>query len=448
MKNNQIIQETINNMPEGVAILIFGYKVALKMINEVAVAYSGYDWKTFNTRFQDEILLLVHPDDRDRLVKAVMASFSRNRILKGDFRIVRWDGSIGRLHVRARMIEKNKEHRLVYCTFSDITKDFKLERELAKKQHFIRQQYVFLDHLYQSVPCGIVQCSCDNHPRILNMNKAAYKILGYGKKGFSWDSNRRDWMRSVASEDQNQLAGQIEVVLKEKRETTFECRLLKQDGALIWVSGSMNVLSKPGGGWVMQLVFLDATWAKQQENRLRAEAEQLMKKTERECLTGLLNRRAFEEKVNGALAENEWRHGAFYVLDIDDFKAINDYLGHAKGDLALKYVADVLRDYFDAEDYIARLGGDEFVIFAPKIETEYLALLSGTQICDAMEEWEENGDGISLSVSIGMAITPQHGMRFDLLYHHADLALYDAKKKGKNMCQLYYPDFMTEMKRD
>ncbi len=163
----------------------------------------------------------------------------------------------------------------------------------------------------------------------------------------------------------------------------------------------------------------------------------MMEKAQRDPLTGLYNRSAFIELLSAALTERENAKdskelAAFLIVDIDDFKQVNDTRGHAYGDEVLVQLGIHLRELFRKTDIIGRLGGDEFAVFLPHIPNEELVLSKGLSICRLLLESAGN-----LTLSVGAAIVPWHGTTFEELYANADAALYRAKQNGKSSCCIF-----------
>lgn len=164
-----------------------------------------------------------------------------------------------------------------------------------------------------------------------------------------------------------------------------------------------------------------------------AQRTQLERKASQDALTGILNRAAIEDLLNQYLMEH--KDGVFLLMDLDNFKMVNDTLGHMEGDKVLKQFADILDVSFRTEDLKARLGGDEFVVFLP-------AHISKEKLLDQLEEFMKEVDGqmfsnyrsLNLSVSIGAAYVSLGSCNFEALYQEADVAMYAAKKAGKNQC--------------
>lgn len=152
-------------------------------------------------------------------------------------------------------------------------------------------------------------------------------------------------------------------------------------------------------------------------------------------LTGLANRTLFQERLRQAIARAK-KHGhkvAVFLLDIDYFKQINDTVGHANGDLLLAVVGQRLYSSVRESDTVARMGGDEFVIVMPDFRTVEDVERSGRQIIrNVSQPVEVSGRGISLTVSVGIAIYPQGGSTDEELLRNADTAMYSVKNEGRN----------------
>lgn len=161
----------------------------------------------------------------------------------------------------------------------------------------------------------------------------------------------------------------------------------------------------------------------------------LIDRSQRDSLTGLFNRISLEEMIQDRLDNTEGHLGAFYLIDIDSFKQINDTYGHERGDWVLKQIAVILLSHFPSESIIGRLGGDEFVAFIPDCHTQSKAISLGTSFCNAVEA--DSNLGIPCTCSAGLYINEGEHVRFGLLYQNADLALYRAKERGKNQCIVF-----------
>jgi diguanylate cyclase (GGDEF)-like protein len=152
-------------------------------------------------------------------------------------------------------------------------------------------------------------------------------------------------------------------------------------------------------------------------------------------LTGLANRRLLTDRMSMALVHARRNKSAMAVvyLDLDGFKEINDMLGHGAGDVLLKMVAGRLVATVREEDTVARLGGDEFIIALWHISgTNYAAKVALKVIEAVSQPYDIEGHTVSITTSAGVGIYPSHGEDADTLIKSADLALYEAKRAGKN----------------
>jgi len=163
-----------------------------------------------------------------------------------------------------------------------------------------------------------------------------------------------------------------------------------------------------------------------------------------DSLTQLPNRQLLNEHLQQAIkrATREKSHFTLMFLDLDEFKTVNDFLGHSSGDKLLQMVADRLRNTLRKDDTIARLGGDEFIILqAPSDENEALhsrATLIATKMLAALSPlYTIDKQEIHISASIGIVTFPNDGIDIDTLLKNADSAMYLAKKEGRNNFQFY-----------
>jgi diguanylate cyclase (GGDEF)-like protein len=159
-----------------------------------------------------------------------------------------------------------------------------------------------------------------------------------------------------------------------------------------------------------------------------------------DSLTNLFNRRRFLEELKSRLAETRrfGTPGALVFLDMDNFKYVNDTLGHHKGDELLMKFASLLRDRMRETDVLARLGGDEFAIILPRTGREQALLISEhfmKYVRDSVGP--DLGDTCRVTISIGIALFPEHGSDAETLLMYADMAMYRAKEEGRNRVCLY-----------
>ena len=198
-----------------------------------------------------------------------------------------------------------------------------------------------------------------------------------------------------------------------------------------------------GSGPLLVGVISDITEYKQAEARI-------LRMAQHDALTGLANRLLLTEWLEKALLRGTNGGGWFAImlLDLDDFKEINDTFGHATGDMLLRCVANRLRYTLRDSDLIARLGGDEFAIIVQvKNGREECAALAA-KIIDALAEPTKLGDhSIATLASIGIAIAPQDGNTVDAILKNSDVALYHAKSEGRNTFRFFSSELDLQHQR-
>ncbi len=210
-----------------------------------------------------------------------------------------------------------------------------------------------------------------------------------------------------------------------------ETGVISQSDNYLWYKMRINTIVQQNTGEVISLFTIDEI-----EKEKQAELS-LRKKAETDPLTGSYNREAFATKVTEHLVNGE--HGVLYMFDLDNFKGINDNMGHAAGDKVLKEVYAKTTAIFREQDLVSRIGGDEFLVFLHGTTKETMIKKKAYQICSDLNKTyhAENGVEIEISCSIGISIAPKDGSDFDTLFSAADISMYHSKSVGKNTFTIY-----------
>ena len=235
------------------------------------------------------------------------------------------------------------------------------------------------------------------------------------------------------------------IFLTADNDTETETRCFKEGAIEFIAKPFVPEVMRSRIGRALELEELRCSLAERLEQKTR-EVSDIKNKSCQDALTGLWNRVYTEAAVNKMIAQEA--KGTLMMIDLDNFKAINDNYGHIEGDRVLKMFADTLRDFSGEEDILCRIGGDEFVVFykdlTSKSEIGSRAADIISDLCDKLEQckFETNS-----SVSIGIAQAPEDAAEFNRLYNCADKALYYVKQNGKNSYHFFSDKLQTEKKR-
>ncbi len=192
-----------------------------------------------------------------------------------------------------------------------------------------------------------------------------------------------------------------------------------------------------------ELRFLGRMWVYEDITKERQTAEQLIYLAERDSLTGLYNRRRFQDELARFIVDSDRRksQGALMFFDLDEFKYINDTFGHGAGDAMLIRIAGEVGKLIRRNEIFSRLGGDEFAILMPEANRQEIEALA-ERIVRAVAQipFRFDAQNLRLTASLGIALYPESADNGEDLIAHADAAMYQAKGAGKNAWRIYRPD--------
>ncbi len=356
----------------------------------------------------------VHPDDAEQYGRMVADALRTGGTITADHRVVRPDGQVRHVHGTAEVhLDAGGHPSLIHGSAQDVTERVLFERELQASQEQFRQ-------ILASSPIGLALV--DVHGRFTRVNDALCRILGWTEGellGVSFPSiTHPDDLAEDAVLQARQAAGEIETFQLDKR-------FRHADGQWIWVSLHVALVRDAAGApmhYIGQIVDID-------ERRRRA--EQLASQALTDPLTGLANRRAWEQSLREQLDRVHEGTGclAVSILDLDYFKVFNDTYGHPVGDELLTSTAHAWTAYLrDAcpTATLARIGGEEFALALPDTPADHARIVVRAMLALV---------GRDQTVSAGLTFAVQTDEP-NTLMTRADAALYSAKHLGRNRCEM------------
>jgi diguanylate cyclase (GGDEF)-like protein/PAS domain S-box-containing protein len=277
---------------------------------------------------------------------------------------------------------------------------------------------------------------------MIYFNEGLTKTLGYGnEERFEYST----FMNIIHPNDRLRLNNDIETIIS-GRTLYFQCefRIKTRMGCFKWVLCTGKGLKNIDGNIDKIIGSLsDITERKESE-------EKLLKLVYYDNLTGLQNKALFEEKLDNVLIEanNTGKQGSILFIDLDDFKKVNDSLGHDYGDQLVKLTAQMLMLTVGQHDEVFRFGGDEFIILHPQSEDAISDAELAKKILDIFVNPFEIGEKqIYVSAGIGISSYPNDGIEVSTILKNADAAMYEAKRTGKNAYYFYNKKAISEIIR-
>jgi diguanylate cyclase (GGDEF)-like protein/PAS domain S-box-containing protein len=313
-----------------------------------------------------------------------------------------------------------------------------LEEALFQRAEADSRYRVLVERVPAAVYIDVADPSVSDGGRLAYMSPQIEAILGYPSDAFLADQEL--WPRSIHPDDRESAILAYADHWATDAPLRADYRMIARDGSIVWIHDEAYAMTEggPAGRRVSQGLLVNTT----DQKRLEA---QLVHDALHDSLTGLANRVLFADHVERALASR--RRGrtkvALLFLDLDNFKVVNDTLGHRAGDQLLIEVACRLSDTIRAGDVAARQGGDEFTVLLDRVNGVEEAAASAERLATALRRPVElEGLTIMIGVSIGIALAGDEDSA-DGLLSHADAAMYEAKAQGKARHTVFDPSMHT-----
>lgn len=409
-----------------------GHLISLVQIEDVnqatLVLFGARDLKHLRDNFQ-QILDNEHAHRAFR--ELVIAMWQGEESFSAEVYYKTLDG--GDLHaiISSPLWPCEEKMRCVPVSLQDITALKKAEQSLAASENRYRVLFEKSRDAILIIEDGVfVEC-----------NDATRKMLGYANRAellqthpsqlsppFQPDGSRSD-----------EKAERMMAIALEHGSHRFEWDHQRANGEVFPVDVLLTTFEQDNGKRIIHTVWRDITLQKQQRERIQYQAHY-------DSLTGLPNRFLALDRLNALLQRSDRQPGfiAVIFLDLDDFKKVNDSLGHDAGDQLLKETAQRLTAVMRKGDTIARLGGDEFLILLDGIRhTDAICQVSEHVLAVFQHSIPIQGRQLTLTASLGIALCPQDGAKADELLRKADIAMYHSKRRGRNC----YHFFSAEMNR-
>lgn len=404
------LETLTSNIPGGVSRCCCDERLTSIEVSDGYLELLECDRERFVDVYKNELINTVCPEDREKIFQAIKGAVAHGTVMALEYRLVTPAGKYKWVLLRGRKIQ-NEDGTENYCSvIIDNTEAKAAADALALSEERYR----------------VVVDNADEF--IFDWNVVTDEV--YFSPAYTGCFGERRIYQLAVPEDMDKYKDFIDgLVSGESGARHTQLRLSDSRGTMNWyrLDGTPII---DNGGKVLRIVGSLKNIAKQVEER-----EELEMKAKTDALTGLLSKGAAEEAISRYLASAplDARQGLF-ICDIDNFKTINDTLGHLTGDSVLKETAQRLRASFRAGDIVGRAGGDEFIILMKGVKSIKDVRLKGHELT---EELRHSVGSVPITLSVGAALWPSDGRTRTELFDKADKALYNAKNRGRDNFSLY-----------
>ncbi len=380
--------------------------------------------------------MAIHPDDRPRVLADWRTAAHSDAPFRTEFRFQREDGSVVWTRVNSAAMRDGMQPHGHVQTVEDITERKSTEFGLRAAQEALFEEKERAQVTLNSI--GDAVLTTDLLGNVTYLNQAAEAMTGWSRED-ALGQPLAEVFRIVDGTTRQAAANPARRALAEDRTVGLaaDCVLIRRDGFESAIEDSAAPIHNRDGqvaGAV--IVFHDVSQS-------RAMAQKMAHLAQHDFLTGLPNRALLTERLSQAigLTNRHRKQVALLFLDLDDFKHINDSLGHAIGDQLLQSVADRLVACVRSTDMVCRQGGDEFVVLLAEIEQPQDAgHVAETLLAAFVAPHLLGGQELHVTLSIGISVYPDDGGNVDGVMQNADTAMFHAKASGRNNYQFFRTD--------
>lgn len=377
---------------------------------------TGYTREEISTLFDDKHLNMIYMLDREKVLFNIDFQLQNDEIINIQYRMPKKDGTFLWIFEKGRLLLDSAGVPEFCSTLTDITsiKENILELET------INERYQIVLDQSDSI---IFEYNILND--FVSLGKNMQNLSGGSLKDFLKEMNR-----VLLSDDMGYFRSLFDKVRGGEHNAECECRMKNGKNPVLWCNVKITTIFDENNRPVRAIgTISDITCQKEA-------TQMLMEKAERDALTGLLNKSATKRRIEEALMESG--ACALYMIDVDYFKNVNDSLGHLFGDNVLAEIGSKIQKLFRATDIIGRIGGDEFMVLLKNATSLSMIAEKAKAINECLnQEFISENERCTISSSVGIALYPKDAQTYCELYQKADLALYQAKRTGRNRYVIY-----------
>lgn len=384
---------------------------------------TGFSAQQIRDQFSDSFLAMVHPEDRSVLSTALAESKRSLSQWECSFRLLRNHKDPVWVLCKGKPALTPQGQDICPVVLTDIT-------NLKQREYWLENRASLHQSLVDLSEGAIIEW--DLKTDYLVCSDRWMQMFGYPLTSAEFTPGAASHLHP---DDIPLMQHRMNHLMNSDRSGVVDLRIANSEGRYLWCRLRAKVIRNASGEPERITAILYDI------DELKRDALAMRKQAERDGLTKLLNKASAQQQITEYLsgrAPNS--NAALLVMDLDNFKSINDTLGHLYGDAVLTQIGSTLQNFFRSQDILGRIGGDEFMILMKDIPNRELVEDRCQLLVDTFREMlRKLMPKLQVSVSVGAALVPRHGTTYADLFHHADEALYAAKRAGKCQYHIYSP---------
>ena len=395
----------------------------LREVYSGARRLAGYEIDEIRTGYGGRMIELVHPEDREMVRLEFAEQLKRGTDVKLEMRLQRKDGAVQWVLNKSRLLVDETGEEYLYSAITDITHfkhtNVKLQERLNRYEIILAQTENVL--FEWDVTTGRIEFS-DTWQKIFGFSPIQDELRMHLADGTYFHPDDVPILFDGIGNLEN--GSNYEMV---------EVRIATVKGRYLWCRFRATAIRDAAGKLLkVSGIIINIDAEKQAERALQDRAE-------RDSLTKLLNKEACRRQAEEYFARfPNGVSSSLLIIDLDNFKQVNDQYGHLFGDAVLTQTAREIKKLFRNQDIVARIGGDEFLVLMRGVSDQKLVESRCQQLLNILQNvFQHQKHKLPMSCSIGVALSPEHGKSYYELFKRADQALYWAKDKGKNNFVFY-----------
>lgn len=410
------------NIPGGVCRYQTDDRYSFSFISESYFKLTGYTKEQIETNFHNSFLETILEEDRRDIRDLIHKQLEEKDSFELEYRIPHCSGKILWVYERGKLVKDRYGKQSIYCVLIDITSAKALQEALRLSEE--RYQIII-----------------DQSTEVIfewNLKKDIIFFSRNWEKKYGYPVTLIDAYEKIINStniyenDKQKIKQMISNKILGNPYSEFEIRIKNIKGVYLWCKLRFTTIfdnDKKPDKIIGVVIDIDTQ---------KKETEKLIELAQKDSLTKLYNKITAQTLIENKLKQSTLSDShALMIVDIDDFKSVNDSLGHLFGDAVLTDISASILQLFRSSDIVGRIGGDEFIVFLNDIPASAVEKRADEITNIFHKTYSGIKKNYEISGSVGVAVYPKDGKDFTTLFQNADAALYQAKNQGKNCFQLF-----------